>query len=178
MINILPYEQKRAVKRIRIMRIVTVVLWMTVILLVIAGVLFLPTLMTINSRYQIALAQVARLEATGVIVKPVDVESLTRRARTLEEKLAVQTPADPFDYVTHIREIAKGGISLVGFTIPDTTALAVEVVGVASTRASLQNFITALEADPMVDVVDSPITNFVKGTESDFTIKVTFKKSS
>lgn len=159
------------------MRIATVMIWVFTILLIIAAALFLPTLMTINSRYQIALAQVARLEATGVIIKPVDVESLTRRAKVLESKLAAPSAVNPLEYINRIRSTAKGGIILKGFTVADTTVPAVEVVGIASTRQSLQAFITALEADPSIDIVDSPITNFVKSTQSDFTIRVTFKQS-
>ncbi len=153
-------------------------LGISIILMIIAAALFLPTLMTINSRYQIALAQVARLEAMGVIVKPVDIQSLNGRARTLEQKLAAPESPNPFIYIDRIRSTTPGGITLHGFSINDTTTLAVEVTGVASTRAQLQSFVASLQTDETVERVDSPLTNFVKGTQSDFTITVIFKKTS
>jgi hypothetical protein len=174
MIDILPYSQKVVIKRIRTMRIITVVLWAIILLLGATALLFLPTLQTINSRYSITTAQMDHLEQSGVIIKSADVVSFERRLVVIKNKLALKTPPAPMAYVERIRTYAQG-IELTGYTINSADKPIVQVRGVASTRQALQQFVTALQNDTTIAVVDSPIANFVKSNQGSFTLTVTFK---
>ena len=174
MIDILPYTQKHTLKRIRILRIATVIIWEVILLAVVAAALLLPTLMTVNSRYAIAIGQTERLEQSGAITKPVDVIELQQRTRLLKEKLAAPLVETPIGYIEHIQNKETSGIRLTGFAM-STTDPVLEVSGVATSRQSLQQFIAVLEADAAIEVVDSPVTNFVKSTQSQFKIVITFK---
>jgi len=175
MINILPYNQKKVIERIRYMRIATVTLWVGIILFVVAIALFLPTLQTINSRFLITNEQMVRLEQSGAITKAVDVIELQRRTRVLKDILAANLPVSPMQYIDRIRTHATAGIILNGYDMSTAEKPVVEVRGVASTRQGLQQFVSALQSDATVASVDSPVSNFVKSSQSDFIITVTFK---
>lgn len=174
MIDILPYSQKVVIKRIRTMRIMIVIVWGAILLFGVATVLFVPTLQTINSRYSIASTQMDRLEQSGAIIKPADVMSFERRLVVIKNKLALKVAPPPMEYVERIRVHAEG-IELTGYTISSADKPVIQVRGVASTRQALQQFVTALQNDSTIAVVDSPIANFVKSSQGSFTVTVTFK---
>ncbi len=174
MINILPYNQKRTIRTIRYLRIMTVVVWGLIILGVAAGALFLPSLLTVNSRYAIEVAQTRHLEQSGVIVKAADVVDLQQRTKSIKDKLAAPRTKTPLEYIAYIRNHEGTGVRLTGFTVHTTEKPTISVVGVAPTRQSLQGFVDALKSDPLIESVESPVTNFVKSTQSEFTISVIF----
>ena len=175
MINILPYNQKKMIRRTRCVRIVVVAIWSTIILILVAGVLFLPTLLTINTRYAIARGQTDRLQQSGVIITAADIALLEKRTKAVKDKLAVPAPLSPMDYTTHIRAHETSGITLIGYDMGNTDKLNMQVRGIAATRQALQQFVAALQEEATIATVDSPVTNFVKSSESEFTITVTFK---
>lgn len=176
MINILPYKEKKQIKQLRFLRMATVSLFVGSILVLIASVLFWPTLITVNSRFAIISAEMQKLEASGVFTKPVDVLNLEYRARAITAQFATKLPPSPMKYIEIVRGHAVLGITLQGFTVDDATIGSVRVVGTAQTRQQLQEFIARLESDDMITTVDSPVSNFVKNTKSDFGITVTFAK--
>ncbi len=163
------------IRHTRYTRIVTVVLWAAILMLVISALLLLPTVHTIQSRAVITNEQMARLEQSGVITKAVDVIDLQKRARVMKEKLAAQLPVPPMEYVERIRAYEDSGIKMTGYKINSADKPILQIYGVAMTRQTLQRFIAALQADPTIQTVDSPVTNFVKSTQSSFMITVTFK---
>jgi len=172
MINILPYSYKKDVNRLRRLRVFTVTIWAITILALIAVLLWFPLLVTINSRFAIANKQIAELERTGVVVSPVNVALLEERAKTLADKLATDLPPAPTQYVALIQSVPHSGITLSGFVVGATSALSIEVTGVAATREALQRFIAALEANEIVTAVESPVSNYVKSVQSPFSITV------
>lgn len=163
------------IRRVRYMRIATVIVWSAIILLAVSTALFLPTLQTIDSRYIVTTDQMHRLEQSGVITKAVDVMDLQKRTRAIKDKLASSLPASPMQYINHIRTYEGSGIRLIGYGVTNADKPIVEVHGVATTRQNLQQFIATLQADSTIATVDSPVTNFVKSSQSEFTITITFK---
>lgn len=157
------------------MRIATVSVWSVVILIFVAGILFLPTLQTINSRYMIAKEQMERLEQSGAIAKAVDIEALVARTSVLTEKLAVAVPPSPMEYMQYVQKYRSDGIRITGYEMSAADKPIMQIRGVASTRENLQQFVGLLQAEPAVATVDSPVANFVKSSQSEFMITVTFK---
>lgn len=175
MINILPYKYKKNVHRLRILRIATTTIWMLILLVGVAGLLLLPLLITIDSRFAIVQKQILMLEKSGAVINPVDVVSLQSRATVLLSKLATPMPPAPTEYVALARSSDKAGVILSGFSMESGASPILELSGVASNRESLQKFIAVLEKDERVLKVESPVSNFVKSNNSPFRLRVTFK---
>lgn len=174
MINILPHNQKKIVEKIRTLRVVAITLWALIALAVVAGVLLIPLFVTINSRFSIVNQQISALEQQGVVVSPVDVASLQERVNVLARKLTTKEVPSPIEYIDMIRSASVSGIVLSGFVFVPGQSPLVEVAGTASSRQSLQNFVATLEKNPTVTLVESPVSNYVKSTNSPFNIAVTF----
>lgn len=173
MINLLPYKEKRSIERVRLLRMVRTVFLGCTILIAMAGVLLVPTLLTINSRFRIATDQIASLERDGTLVSSVDLATLQKRARSVGTKLATPPTSGPVEYISIVRGAVVAGIGINRFATTEGGALA--VYGTASTRSVLQSFIKVLESDTRVSAVDSSVSNFVKATNSPFSITITFK---
>lgn len=174
MINILPPSQKKLVRRIRIMRVVAAYLGSVIVLAVVAVVLLLPTYVSIRSREMALRSHTRALEANGVMVSAADIAALEARTKRMREKLTAKVPASPLVFVQIVGEVTVPGVKLVGFDIPNPEKNTAQIRGTASTREALQQFIGALQKDARIATVDSPITNFVKSSESEFTLTLTF----
>lgn len=174
MINILPYHQKKAIERLRMLRVASVTIWALAFLAGAAMLLLVPLLVTINSRFAIAGGQIEELERAGIVVRPVDVAALEARTQRLLQKLAAPTAPSPIEYIAVVRGIPAQGITLSGYTTGESNAPILEVAGTAATREALQRFIAALEKDERIASVESPVSNYVKSAASPFTISITF----
>lgn len=172
MINILPYNERKIIDRVRILRIITTLIWSLVILVLVGTILYFPTLITINSRYAIALNQMRLLEKSGTIISPVDVTSLDTRTRTLQAKLAATLSTTPIEYLSIARKLTPGDVNVTGFSVTKNT---LQITGIATTRRALQSYISILQNNSSIQSVDSPVSNFVKSVRIPFTISVTFK---
>ena len=175
MSNILPHDYKAKVWKLRALRLIIVIIFAVTSLGAAGLLLLIPTLMTVDSRYSIANSQVKRLEDAGAIADPARVSSLGARTGVLVQKLASTLAVPPSDHLAVVRERTVSGITLTGFTMTDASSLSATVSGIALNRQSLQNFVTSLANDERVAVVDSPVSNFVKNSNSQFTVVVTFK---
>lgn len=175
MINILPYQNKKSVRTLRALRIVTTTVATFLILIGVAALLLIPLLITINSRFAIADAQIKELEKSGIIISPINVSTIETRANMLVAKLALPLPLPPTAYITTLTSIPRPGITLSGFSMSNAQTSTVEVAGFAATRERLQQFILLLENNDRIEKVESPVSNFVKSTNSPFSIVVTFK---
>lgn len=175
MINILPYNHTKSIKRLRALRIGIVTVWAFILFVIVAALLLLPLLITIDSRFIIAQKQISILEKSGAVVNPVDVASIEDQVKVLSNKLAGALPTPPMEYVGLISNSSKVGVTLSGFLMENGTVSKLEVSGIATTREALQRFIALLEKDERVSKVESPVSNFVKNTNSSFRVTITFK---
>jgi hypothetical protein len=175
MINVLPTNQKKMVERLRVLRLVSVTLWAAVLLIIVAVLLLLPLLVTINSRYSLANMQLLRLEETGAVINPIDASAIAKQAQDLGAKLAADSSQTPIEYIGIVRLAATNGITLSGFSMQDIKNKKLEIAGSAATREALQRFIAVLQKSPGVKTVESPVSNFVKSTNSTFVVTITFE---
>lgn len=142
----------------------------------VSALLSIPILITINSRYEIATNQKRILEESGAVIEAVSLNTLEDRTRLLLSKLGAPTAPSPVQYIAFVRELAPSSVSLRGFVMDNNKIPILNVSGVANTRNDLQRFVDTIKADPRVALVDSPVSNFIKSTDNDFKITVTFKK--
>jgi Tfp pilus assembly protein PilN len=176
MINLLPYRERKVIERVRMLRAASSTLGALIVLTIVGGLLFLPTLMTINSRHALAEDQIALLEQEGIVASAVDIANLENRANMLVSKFAAPTGIAPIDRVITLRRLVTNGISLTGFVLDTTDQRLIQINGIAASREALQVFVGTLEEEGSISMVDSPITNYVKSKDNEFTIKVTFKE--
>lgn len=177
MIDILPLAQKKAIRRIRQMRIGTSIFVGITVLAGVAVLLLLPTYETTQSRKVTLGTYTKQLEENGEIVASEDIDVLGSRVSNLAQKLAVALPSSPLIYIDTIKANQIQGIRFTGYEFSSPEKRTVQLRGVAANRQVLQQFIAALGQDSRVSVVDSPITNFVKSAESEFTMTITFTQS-
>lgn len=175
MSNILPDSQKKAVAKLRLLRIVTTTLWALTFLIGAAGVLLVPFIFMVNGRFALANQSLRTLESNGVAISSLDVAALEARTQALSKKLATELPMAPTEYIARVRSLAGTGIALSGFDMEAGDAPSLKVSGVASSREVLQRFVDTLQHDEGVVSVESPVSNYVKSTSSPFDITVTFK---
>lgn len=176
MINLLPYTEKKFIKRIRFLRVVNTVFAGIIGLFWVVALLLLPTLLTITNRFRLINAQMETLVRDEKIVSDVDSAALEKAAQVVEQKL-IQTPkTTPLVYVDTITESAPRGVLITKVSLNTTTV--VDVFGTSPNRESLQAFIASLEAQPSVERVDNPLSNLVKTKEGTFKITVGFKVPS
>lgn len=176
MINILPYRQKKIVERIRFLRLLTATISAMIILVLAGGALLIPILVAINGQYTVASKQIVLLEKTGVVASPIDVAALQLRTKVLLDRLANTTEKSPTEYIDIVREQALAGITLSAFVKNEgAQSPTFRIDGVAQNRDTLKQFVTTLGKHEAVASVDSPVSNYVKNTNSVFTLTVVFK---
>lgn len=176
MINILPYQQKKIVSRIRMLRAISTVLVGLFVLIVVCGVLLLPTLVAINDRFLIANNQISLLEKSGAVTNPVDVIALSSRVKTLQSKLAATPEKTPTEYIGAIRGHVPSGMNITGYSFTiENDQPTLKVAGVSPNRETLQRFVAALETLPLIARVESPVANYVKSSNNQFSITITFQ---
>lgn len=174
MINILPLTQKTLVRRIRIVRLISTCLAGVIVLALVAVILIAPTLEVVRSRARALGLYSRELQASGSMVSPQEVAQLQARTKVVRERLTVKLPTPPLVFVEIIQAHTVPGVRLTAFDIQSPEKRMLQLRGTATTREALQRFVGVLEADTRIALVDSPITNFVKSSESEFTLTLTF----
>ncbi len=174
MINLLPYEEKKIIKSIRKLRILTVVFWGMTILMIIALFLLLPTIFTVNSRYSIVDNQIKKLKEGGSIIDASDIENLNNRITNLDQKLNMETILSPSFYINYIKTLTPKGVIITSFDM-DNKNLTLKVEGIYISRVQLQDFLEFLRSSNLIESVDSPLSNFVKNENGSFYLLIKLK---
>lgn len=175
MINLLPYIEKKDIKRIRVMRMLTVALMSVIALALILCALLAPTILTINSRYTLWQGEVIRLEQAGAAVSAESMADSETRVERLKKEFIAPSTLSPIDAITIAQNAASKGITFSGFAFVAGTEQTLSIQGVVTTRDVLQRYVTALTQQSSVVTVDSPVTNYLKQRDNEFTLTVVFK---
>lgn len=122
-------------------------------------------------------SQLQKLEARDNFFNDVDLSTLDQRSQVLDKKLSAPEGNDPILYVKKIEAVTPHTIAVSRYSVGDTASPVLQIFGISSSRVNLESFVKALQAVPEVLSVDSPIANYVKNGNADFTITVTFKKT-
>jgi len=164
------------IRHIRTMRMINTALAGCTLLALVGLLLLLPTYEMIRTRAQALQLYTRELEANGVVISETDIALLQSRIKLLREKLTVHITYAPLTYVEVVEQHQVDGVRITGYDIENPEKQMMQIRGFATNRQVLQQFITVLQADTRIVVVDSPITNFVKSSEGEFTLMITFKQ--
>lgn len=176
MINLLPYKQKKMMHTSHQIQMALIVTTGLFFVFIITLILLSPTFIFVNSK-------LTQIEKLSVFLGEGDMDKLNtsisvlqNKVSSIDSKLADNSVTDPLGNINIIMEQVSKGISVNSYSVSDSHQKAVSISGISNTRSDLEKFTQALKNIPGVSLVDSPISNFVKNTNNDFSITVVFKK--
>lgn len=175
--NLLPSHRKRFLAREYLFRLGVVVVWLFVVLVLIHGLLLIPTYLYVHQQMsareaQLVTLQTAQSGATEQELKS-RVEALQTRAKQLA---ALGTQSSASGAIRAVLLAPRPGIRMHGFTYaPGTTAAAhrMTINGTAATRESLRQYLQTLDALPYITTAELPISAYAEVSDISFTITLT-----
>ncbi len=177
MINLIPKEEKKAMIRGFYYRLVVLFFTVIAVSLFIAGLTRLPSFFLSSTKISIAEANLNTQKNEPV---PVPDQEALAVMQDLNAKLSIIKAAslNKFSVSRDVLSaifLKKGSsikITDITYTSDSTNGSQVYLQGLAPSREVLLSFRQALEDDPMFKQVDLPISNFVKGSDIEFFLKL------
>lgn len=181
-LNLLPPERRRALRLRYFARLGASVAYLAVALIVMAGVLFAPTLVFLHATRLAAQRQLTALDAA---LSAHDVSAISARLVALSTNatalIALTNAPSASGVLRRALAVARPGIALSGFTYvpaapkhPGTLTLS----GSASSRGDLRAYQLALEGTPGFAKADLPVSSYAKESDIPFSITVTLSEPS
>ncbi len=174
MINLLTNGQKALVHKVRKTRIVIMICFGLISLSGISLLLFVPAYMTVQERYGVAQKQLESI-AQDRPITPEMINSLSEDANKVLTLFSVSQNSNTLAFIDVVRQKSTRGVSISRIMSASREEKKLEIGGVATTRQALQDFENNLRQDDRVLGVESPVSNYVKNTNTVFFLKVTFK---
>lgn len=179
MINLLSIEEKKEL--ISDYRRRRLVVWLMVILsALVLAILMLSSCWVMLSYRTLSLAKVLNSKKYEISNKSFD--SLSQTVKSTNDKLTIFLAntgelAKPSAVLKQIVDKRRSGIRILGISYErkDGTNAAVTVRGKSNDRNAVLGFADALRKDPLFVSVDSPISNIIRQTNSDFNITTSVK---
>ncbi len=176
MYNLLPYQQKKSLKREYYIRLATVSVSIITILGIFLFLTLLPSYFLSLSKKESSAKQLALARAKVADQKIENHISFTE-LRSLSDAVLKKIQSRSLNsIIEQILRDKTSGIKITGFdiTAPNDAGLrTVGVVGVADNRSSILEFAKKLQADQLFKKVDVPDSNFQKSKNILFTITLT-----
>jgi hypothetical protein len=174
MINLLTNKQKKTVYHTRILRIWITIIMGTISLISISLILFFPTFLVINGKYNQAKEDEKKIQASFSI-NPESLETLSKKISETTNLFSGLSTNSSLTYLDLIEEKNLRGVTVSRINSASREKKTIEVGGVASTRVTLQQYETSFRNDPRVEKVESPVSNYVKMQNAVFILSITFK---
>jgi hypothetical protein len=179
-INVIPEEEKKILKKMYWIRFSSVAFSFLAILLTTASLLFLPSYFFSISKANLA---TSRLEAFNKANPEISTNNLDKTIADINSKLGLLSTKDstyiPSEIILkNLISNLPNGITLnqINYSEEISNNLrTINIIGKASDRAALRNFKSTLDNNPIVALTDLPISNFIGKTNISFTILVTLK---
>lgn len=173
--NLLPADRLRALRQIYFLRLAVVSLVLGAGVIVVHGVLLMPSYLYLDSQVQERTATLATIEAQLERSEEKQVSariaSLTTDATYLA-RLAELPKASAA--VSAITKLSRPGIQLTGFSFAPTEGGATMTAsGVATTREALRAYERVLSEQTYISSVTLPISAYAKDSDIPFTITLT-----
>lgn len=178
MINLLPQKEKTLIIKEYHLRRLALYLAMALALVVVAGVLLLPS-------YVLSLYKKNAAESSYIrppVTNPEESKELLSRVNKGKAALLALEPEQPskmpIELVTMITSLKtdENRINSIKYTFKPPQSFEVMVTGVAKNRQSLISFKNALEAVPGLDEVELPVSNFAKDSNIKFSLTIRNKQ--
>lgn len=174
MSNILPLQQKKDIKKMKRLRFSIVGVALSIAIAGIVLVLFvISSLLLRTERDSLALQiHTARNSTQAQEVDTAIVENI-QKISALEKAVIAKESKPLYSTMQVILNTTQPGIrvSSVSFAVESNS---IRVEGVAQDRTTLETFTAYLKGLPQVTGVDSPLSNFIKSTQSPFSLTVVF----
>lgn len=174
MFNLLPEDDKAAMRREYRMRLATVSLWFLFATLLAASLLLVPSLFLSSKKEEIARR---RLESPTQGVSAADAARIEKELRATEEKVKLLRAKETAPYFhelfLRIAALASARISISSFSAAQTEGgrgYRVDIGGTAKDRAALVSFQKEIERFAEFGEVILPISNLAKDADIEFSI--------
>lgn len=178
MINVLPEQQKKELKREYIFRLIATYFFLFGILSVLATLLLLPTYILSKSKESFLNNELVRLDEENPDLSLDELKNIISDINTKlvlldseENKIITQ------DVLSKFLLISRKNIEIhkIFYSRPEGKTQVLEVSGLAKDRSSLSQYKSALEESNLYTKVDLPISNFVEKVDINFNIKLELK---
>ncbi len=177
--DLLPTERKRALRREYFLRLAVVGMFAATALVLIYGVLLVPTYLFLSSTAKTKSARLAELQrslaSSDESQLSARLEALSKDAGTL---LALGSEPSVTGQFSALLAIARPGITLsqISYAPPSSSSAGQIIVsGIAATRDSLRQYQIAIQAAPFASSVDLPVSVYAKDSAIPFSITITLK---
>ena len=178
--NLIPMDRRKAMRREYFIRLATVVVWMLIVLVLVQGVLLIPSYVYESETAATRTVQLQKISANLATTEQKEAQArLSALQNESTHLLSLQTSATASAALRAILAVPRPGISLTAFTFgsagntPGTGAHTMQLTGIASTREALSNYNSALAALPFVTNSNLPISDFAMDSKIPFSITLT-----
>lgn len=175
MINLLPIEQKEALHREYILRLVLIVVSGLIATVFMGAVLLLPSFFLSKTKERVISEQANFLEQKADKETADALRSiLTDTKQQLVALSEAGAKSPPSIVVGTALSYKPSGVLVKQVLLDKTNAgLLLSISGTADNREQLTRFSDGLKEDPLFTSVEFPVSNLARGRDIDFTIKVT-----
>lgn len=175
--NLLPEERVRSLRQLYFVRLLTVGVLLLAVVMLVHGVLLLPSYLYLGQQVKERQAVLASLSATleGSEEREVSARVAALTSNAIYLARLAETPAAS-TAIAHILDLSRPGIRLTGFTFsPAKGAVpaSMGIAGVADSRESLRRYEQSLKNESYIDSTNLPISAYAKERDIDFVITVT-----
>ncbi len=180
MINLIPPDSKKTIKREYLVRTVTVWMALFSIVGIVTVVLLTPTYVLLSKSLE---AKTLEIQETDEDFDSDAYQALRtefKMAHQIAQRLAITSTSTPASAIlADIQAVQTDDIMMTGFTYESDGAVVkkVEVRGIASTRAALAAFSATLEQNPRFARADVPVSSLTNDRDLPFVLNITMAKS-
>lgn len=175
--NLLPAHRKRVLAREYLFRLGVVMVWLAIALMVIHGLLLVPSYLYAHQQLESREAQLLTLQTANNTGSETELAERVKALDAKAKRLAALGDAPTASGALRaVLAAPRAGIRLHGFTYaPGATAEGNRMTlnGVASTRDALRQYLATLDALPFVDKAELPISAYADVSDIEFTITLT-----
>jgi hypothetical protein len=169
MINLIPPDGKRTVRKEYIARVASVWLFIAALAIASGALMLFPTYILVAQQLTIDASNAVSDEAYNQALKELNL------AQALATKLAAPQRGVPAaDILAHAEDALEDGVVLRGISIESVGGVpSVQAVGTAQTRELLRRFIANLESDPFFTDASVPVSDLARDVDLVFTLTLT-----
>lgn len=172
LINLLPEPRKRSLRRLYFMRLVVVATVLAAAVMVVHGVLLLPSYLHLRGVVEERTDTLASMQATLAGSEEQELSARIEALRNDATRLGrLSTLPKASAGIAAVLKVPREGIRLSGFSFaPGKDGASMTVSGVASTREALRSYEQALANEPYIASSDLPISAYAKESDIAFSI--------
>lgn len=172
--NFLPDDRKRAGRADYRYRLTALALAGLGILVVVHGILLIPSYMYLSDKADAERSRIAEFDAADAQSNGTGSASALAHAESDAGRLlavASSTPAS--DLFRAVLAVPRSGITVVSFSYSAGVSPQMVITGIATTRDALRAYDLSLSALPYVKDASLPLSAFAKDSDIDFSITLT-----